>query len=259
MLPEAYPSAASNGPEISPHAQAPRNSSESTKNCGRNARADDMQGGPGDRDRRHLNYDYSRYAGLDYAEFYEVMLSRMRPAPPILELGSGLGYFLECARRHGMSAVGIELSAEGIAAGAPRRLAVVRADLTLPLPFKDEAFGSAFAHHVLEHMLRETERRVLRETRRVLRPGGFLFVVSPNPHVQAAHDDPDHINLFTPHELREELLATGYRKVSLGTNYWRPVWERHLHLGVAGNLLSGALWKVMPIDRFAATSSAMAW
>ncbi|TLZ74382.1 MAG: class I SAM-dependent methyltransferase [Methanobacteriota archaeon] len=212
-----------------------------------------------DRDRRHLTYDYSRYRGLDYGGFYEVMYRRMRPVPPIVELGSGLGFFLDCARRHDVRAVGIESSREGIATSAARRLPVVRGDITVPFPFRDDAFGSAFAHHVLEHVPPTVARRVMMEVRRVLKPGGFLFVVSPNPFVESAHDDPDHINLFTPRELRRDLRAAGYRRVSLGTNYWLPFWDPRTRLGQITRLASGALWKVAPIDRFAGASSAMAW
>jgi len=211
------------------------------------------------RDLKHLSYDYARYEGLEYSEFYEVMFARMRPVAPVLELGPGLGFFLECCRRHGVEACGLESSGEGAAACAVRGLRVVRGDVTLPLPFRDDTFGSALAHHVLEHLPVQGERRALREVHRVLRPGGFLFAVSPNAHVREAHEEPDHINLFTPRQLALELRSAGYRKVSLGTNYWRPIWEPAFRLGRAGKILSGALWKIAPIDRFAGTASAMAW
>jgi SAM-dependent methyltransferase len=209
-------------------------------------------------DTRHLTYDYAVYAGRDW-RFFEVMLDRMRPVAPVLDVGSGLGLFVECCARRGVSAVGVELSREGVEESARRHLPVVRADSTLPLPFRDDSFGSAMAHHVLEHVPLEKERAILREVRRVLRPGGFLFAVSPNIFHPQARENPDHVNLFTPHQLRDELRAAGYRRVSLSTNFWRPVWEPRLHLGSLGLLLSGALWKVAPIDRWAGSASAMAW
>jgi SAM-dependent methyltransferase len=182
----------------------------------------------------------------------------MRPVPPVLDIGAGIGLFTECCVQSGVRAVGLELSKEGVDGMAARGLPVVRADLWLPFPFRDGSFGSALAHHVLEDIPLETERAVLREVRRVLRPGGFVYVISPNVF-QPGAEDADHINLFTPHQLRGELRAAGFSRVSLGTNYWRPLWEPPLRLGRIGSLLSGALWKVAPIDRLAGSASAMAW
>ena len=210
------------------------------------------------RDHGHESYDYWRYEGRDW-RWFDGIYARMRPVPPVLDLGSGLGFFLECCVRHGMKVVGVELSKEGTRAAAERGLPVVRADLAVPLPFRDNSFGSALAHHVLEHVPLDLERAILRETRRVLRPGGFLFVVSPNTYHPQARDDPDHINLFTPHALRRELRGAGFRTVSLGTNYWRPFWEPALRIGKVGTVLAGALWKVAPVDRLAGTASAIAW
>ncbi|HYS70881.1 MAG TPA: hypothetical protein VEM95_00495, partial [Thermoplasmata archaeon] len=99
----------------------------------------------------------------------------------------------------------------------------------------------------------------LREIHRVLRPSGFLFVVSPNLYLPNARDDPDHRNLFTPHALGRELRGAGYRRVSLATNYWLPPWGLGPRLGRAGGVLSGILWKLAPVDRFAASASALAW
>src|SRR5574337_2114673 len=192
-------------------------------------------------DRGHQSFDYARYGGRDW-RWYEPLFAQMRPVPPVLDVGSGLGLFVECCQRHAMRAVGMELSREGIRASSARRLPVVRADLALTFPFRDGSFGSALAHHVLEHVTPERERSILAEVRRVLRPGGFLLVVSPNVHHPQARDDPDHINLFTPHQLRSELRAAGFSNVSLSTNFWRPFWEPRIRLGRFGTLVSGALW-----------------
>src|SRR5436309_3408098 len=105
----------------------------------------------------------------------------------------------------------------------------------------------------------EKERLILKEVRRVLRPGGFIYVVSPNVHQPDARNDPDHINLFAPRELAAEARRAGYRHVDLGTNFWRQFCEPPLHLGKFGNLISGALWKMAPIDRFAGSASVIAW
>src|SRR5207245_6079641 len=151
-------------------------------------------------DVRHRTSGYGRYEGRDW-RFFEPVLARMHPAPLVLDLGAGLGLFLECCREHEVPAIGIELSREGVRAAAGRGLSIVHGDITQPLPFRDASFGSALAHHVLEHVPLEKERLLLREVCRTLRPGVCLLAVSPNIHHPQARDDPDQVNPITPHEL----------------------------------------------------------
>lgn len=211
-----------------------------------------------ERDRGHETYNYWRYEGRDW-HWFERLFRRIRPVPPVLDVGSGLGFFVECALRNGVPAIGIELSKEGVAASAARKLPVVRGDLTLTLPFKDGVFGSAVAHHVFEHVPLEKERGILREARRVLRPGGFLFASSPCVYHPRARDDPDHINLFTPSQLEAELRAAGFRNVSFRLTYWHPFWDPDLRLGRASIFAAALLWRLFPSDRRVGVISAFAW
>lgn len=210
------------------------------------------------RDTAHETYDYWRYRGRDW-HFFEGMFRRIHPVPPVLDIGSGLGFFVECCQHYGVEAVGLELSTEGTRASAQRHVPVVRADLSLPLPFRDDRFGTVFAHHVFEHLPLEKERAVLREVRRVLRPGGFLFIASPSVTHPRARDDPDHINLFTVTALESELRTAGFSRTSFRLTLWHPFWDPDLRLGRASVLAAGFLWRVAPIDRRAGVIAALAW
>lgn len=56
------------------------------------------------------------------------------------------------------------------------------------LPFPDGAFDAACLFDVLEHV--EDDRAALAEARRVLKPGGLLFVSVPlHPELWSAHDE----------------------------------------------------------------------
>jgi SAM-dependent methyltransferase len=187
------------------------------------------------------------------------MFRRIQPVAPVLDIGSGLGFFVECCQRHEVRAVGLELSAEGTAASAQRHVPVVRADLSLPFPFRDDVFGTVFAHHVMEHLPPEKERAVLREVRRVLRPGGFLFVASPSVSHPRAHDDPDHINLFTVSQLEGELRSAGFSRTSFRLTFWHPFWDPDLRLGRASVLAAALLWHLAPVERRVGVISALAW
>ncbi|HET9360668.1 MAG TPA: methyltransferase domain-containing protein [Vicinamibacterales bacterium] len=96
----------------------------------------------------------------------------------VLEFGAGTGTFIQ------------RLSAEGpvgILTGAdllprPQRLPDsvnwIQADLNLPLPCGDESFDAIVSTEVIEHL--ENPRAVFREFSRLLRPGGYLLLTTPN-------------------------------------------------------------------------------
>ena len=53
-------------------------------------------------------------------------------------------------------------------------------DITLGLPFPDETIDVVLASHLLEHLDEKRVRRVLRESHRVLKPGGKVRLVTPD-------------------------------------------------------------------------------
>jgi SAM-dependent methyltransferase len=97
----------------------------------------------------------------------------LRPTDTVLEVGSGLGLLAsEVAARVPQGAVyGVEFSAEQLSqvpAGVPT-LHFVRGDAHT-LPFPDATFDVVYCRYVLEHV--PDPLTVLREMRRVLKPGG---------------------------------------------------------------------------------------
>jgi len=53
-------------------------------------------------------------------------------------------------------------------------------DIRKPLPFADGSASAVFASHVLEHLYREEAQQLIRESLRVLCPGGVLRVIVPD-------------------------------------------------------------------------------
>lgn len=137
--------------------------------------------------RRGLDWYYDWVVlGTRSLEALEVV-GRLRPPgdKPILDLGSGLGTTVLLAHELGLPAIGVEPGAEELA------LAIERAEtlglrgeelmfdgLGEHLPLEDDSVSAVLMHDVLEHVI--DWRAVLRECRRVLQPGGVLYLKGPS-------------------------------------------------------------------------------
>ena len=108
----------------------------------------------------------------------DMMSKMLRPTPDdrVLDIGCGKGQFLFYSRGRCGQLVGIDAGAHF----APEPLATVdltRGDVRL-LPFETESFDKAYSLDVLEHLDEEGVTSMLTEARRVLKPGGKLFLYS---------------------------------------------------------------------------------
>lgn len=142
---------------------------------------------------RWFGEDYKRlYPHRDEAEASAQVDSLLRAAAPIfsasprgmrevLDVGCGAGRHLRALRARGLSAFGIDLSAV-LLHDAPR--AVARADMRR-LPFPDDRFDlvACFFTTFGYFDSHAEDFDVLRELRRVVRPGGLLFLDLANPVV----------------------------------------------------------------------------
>jgi SAM-dependent methyltransferase len=99
----------------------------------------------------------------------------------LLDCGCGAGTYVKYLRRElGIDAFGIEYLAEKvvIAKSDPELSPFIFQGDLQKIPFESCSFDAALLNEVLEHV--PDEMRVLNEVRRILKPGGILFVFSPN-------------------------------------------------------------------------------
>ncbi len=107
----------------------------------------------------------------------------------LLEIGAGVGTFLITARtKYNIDAYGVEPSKDEFSPFNEISKALLE-EYNLPkdivvkgfaeeLPFEDNSFDLVYSTNVLEHV--KDPRLVLRESLRILRPGGYLQFVVPN-------------------------------------------------------------------------------
>lgn len=111
-----------------------------------------------------------------YADTHDVALSLLAGAPScqVIDVGAGRGELSARLARLGHEVTAVERYTEQFEAEVP----LVEADADRELPFGDESVDAVMAIEILEHL--ENPRGFLRETRRVLRPGGVAIVSTPN-------------------------------------------------------------------------------
>lgn len=101
----------------------------------------------------------------------------------ILEIGSGLGTFNIVCQQHGGNCYGIEPDSVKVGISLDRldnagvRRKILRS-VGEDLPFGDRTFDLVVSFQVLEHT--QIPEKVMRETVRVLKPGGYIHFVVPN-------------------------------------------------------------------------------
>lgn len=134
-------------------------------------------------------------------------------AAKLLDVGCGSGWL----GRHFSDYTGIDGSPEAVAAAAARGVDVRLGDVDEPLPFDDALFDGVVVKDLLEHVADPVG--VVRETFRVLRPGGIAFASSPDAQ-RWVWDDYTHRRPFTRRAYRLLFADQGFQVVHAG---WESV------------------------------------
>jgi ubiquinone/menaquinone biosynthesis C-methylase UbiE len=152
-------------------------------------------------DEKAIEFHLANHVGFGFADGVVNLLHGQVPAGgSVLDIGSGFGAFVTVALRHGYKAVGLEISRYEVEY-ARRRLAeeipgckpdeiFIQAD-AVRLPFADNTLDAVTMWNVLEHV--PDAYCVLSEAKRVVEPGGIIYMMCPN---YAAFRREAHYQLF---------------------------------------------------------------
>lgn len=137
----------------------------------------------------------------------------------LLDIGCGVGEFLETMRSYGWDVEGIDLDPEVVEACKTRGLAVKEGTLEAQR-YPEGLFDAISMRHVLEHVPEPI--RFLRECHRILRPGGVLVLLTPNAdsfghRIFGRHwlglDVSRHLTVFSPSAVESAMRRAGFNVV----------------------------------------------
>ena len=159
----------------------------------------------------------------------------------ILEIGSGRGSLLHELRARGLDAVGLETSADRIAEATARHGGLpIQQTSGVTLPYPDGTFDVVLSFDVFEHIPDSDAH--LSEVRRVLKPGGWYLLQTPNKWTNTVFETirwrsftrwrRDHCSLHTFGQLerrfRRHDFVTSFADVPVVNEFYRQKVRRHL-------------------------------
>ena len=175
----------------------------------------------GGTDQAHVSFETVQAYHLDRLPRW---IDRIPLQARILDAGCATGYLLGLLYAKGYhNLAGVELSEQlfQIARNAlPESIDLLNADVREFLAGAPDAdFDVIVFHHVLEHIPREHTVALLREFRRVLKPGGFLNIKVPNASFLLAgyhlFGDFTHVVHFNERSLPQVLEAAGFNRENI--------------------------------------------
>jgi len=191
---------------------------------------------------------YDQRTWLDYRNLLAEAV-RHASGPPLLDVGCGYGFLVECCRQFGMAATGLESSTHALAESRSRHpLADVRAwTAGERLPFESSSFGAVMLNQVVDHLTRDENRSLFGEAHRVLRKDGVLLAFSPSRY-NSFEVDTGHVTFFSPSEFRAFVEGFGFDVITQ-PYHLQPIFGQSR----LGQMAAGALSRVYRPERWAAT------
>jgi 2-polyprenyl-3-methyl-5-hydroxy-6-metoxy-1,4-benzoquinol methylase len=177
----------------------------------------------------HSASDYETAAIKGSVKFPEILgwIRRFKPSGEFFEIGCGMGYFLEYARKQGYSVSGIEYAELGVRTAREKFGLDVRRGSFEELAPEQGKYDVIFMGDVLEHLIQPLE--MLTKAHSMLRASGVVALEVPSMFNSLTGRfatvgmrllrtkkkmtlPPYHVNEFTPKTLRTIMERAGFRE-----------------------------------------------
>jgi len=123
----------------------------------------------------------------------------------VLDVACGSGYGTALLRERGINAIGLDIDSTAVSATVREAPALLGSGTLMP--FRSHSFDAVVSFETIEHL--EARDAFVDEIHRVIRPGGKLFLSTPNANytrpVDGRPKNPHHVYEYTPAELHESI------------------------------------------------------
>lgn len=193
--------------------------------------------------KQYMQYPYQQVrCKIALKLLHEALTSPDAPEGALLELGAGSHGIINAVNllNNDHHVIYEDIEASPLAAlrenQQNKNSSFVLLDASKPLPFRDASIAAVVAGELIEHLFDPIA--LLKESERILRPGGILVVTTPNTATlqdrvrftfggrprQLDRANPYlrlHISHSTPSSLRKDLKNTGFEPLSFESNFVR--------------------------------------
>ena len=174
----------------------------------------------------------SEYKIIDIARECGAASNAVAAPGRVLDFGAGIGNSVPYVRKHlpGAELTCLDLSQRSLEVAEKRfgaQAHYVRFD-GANIPFPNDHFDIAYAMCVFHHIDHTDHAALLQELRRVVRPGGSLFIFEHNPlnplTVRVVNNCPfdENAHLIRGPEMKRRLLAAGFASASTRNRIFVP-------------------------------------
>jgi ubiquinone/menaquinone biosynthesis C-methylase UbiE len=160
----------------------------------------------------------------------------IKPGFKLLEMGCGRGEFLESFQKAGLECYGVDLS--DYCAKNKINVKVKCQDISKEnISYPDNFFDVVYHKSFLEHFY--SPENVMKETFRVLKPGGRVIILTPDwvSQMKVFYEDFTHCRPYTKGALRDVLDIYGFSGVHTELFYQYPAIWKYPVLKAASRLL----------------------
>lgn len=146
-----------------------------------------------------------------------------------LDYGCGGGYLIEYLIKEGINCEGLDASKDSVEK-TKKRLenkenfeGAFLSEGNINKKIEDNSYDFIFLIETIEHLIPDDRKEILEDIFRILKPGGYIFISTPNkekldkykvicPDCGAIFHRVQHVNSYTPDNLSELMNGFGFHK-----------------------------------------------